>query len=348
MTAVAVALKRSVERMGPARSARPCCGSTRPRASTARAAPGRTPTPATGTRRSSARTAPRRWPRRRPRPGPRRSSSPGTASPSWTPRPSTGSASRAGSPTRWSSGPGGTHYAPIGWDDAFALIAEHLNALGGPDEAIFYTSGRTSNEAAFAYQLFVRAFGTNNLPDCSNMCHESTVVALAETIGIGKASVTPGRRAQRAAADPGRAEPGHQPPADAVRAGEGQAQRRQDHRDQPAARGRAGQLPQPAEAARHRRPGHRPGRPAPAGQDQRRPGPVPGVRLAAGRVGRARPRLRRPPTPRGFEAWRDHVAPARLGRRSRRSPGWPGSRSPRRRGMLRGLRPPPSSAGRWA
>jgi molybdopterin-dependent oxidoreductase alpha subunit len=86
--------------------------------------------------------------------------------------------------------PGGTHYEPIEWDEAFSIIGRELNALGGPDEAIFYTSGRTSNEAAFVYQLFVRAFGTNNLPDCSNMCHESTSVALAESIGIGKASVT--------------------------------------------------------------------------------------------------------------------------------------------------------------
>ncbi|MCX6396201.1 MAG: FdhF/YdeP family oxidoreductase [Propionibacteriales bacterium] len=85
--------------------------------------------------------------------------------------------------------PGGTHYEPISWDDAFALVAEHLNALDSPDEAVFYTSGRASNEAAFAYQLFVRAFGTNNLPDCSNMCHESTGVALGDAIGIGKGSV---------------------------------------------------------------------------------------------------------------------------------------------------------------
>ena len=86
--------------------------------------------------------------------------------------------------------PGGTHYEPISWDEAYALVADHLNRLDSPDHAIFYTSGRTSNEAAFAYQLFVRAYGTNNLPDCSNMCHESTSMALAETIGIGKASVT--------------------------------------------------------------------------------------------------------------------------------------------------------------
>ncbi|MFZ2173018.1 MAG: FdhF/YdeP family oxidoreductase [Rhodococcus sp. (in: high G+C Gram-positive bacteria)] len=86
--------------------------------------------------------------------------------------------------------PGGTHYEPIDWDDAYALIGSELQALDSPDEAIFYTSGRASNEAAFAYQLFVRAFGTNNLPDCSNMCHESTSIALQESIGIGKASVT--------------------------------------------------------------------------------------------------------------------------------------------------------------
>ena len=85
--------------------------------------------------------------------------------------------------------PGSTHYEPIEWNDAFRPIAHELNALGSPDEAIFYTSGRTSNEAAFLYQLFVRMYGTNNMPDCSNMCHESTSVALAETIGLGKASV---------------------------------------------------------------------------------------------------------------------------------------------------------------
>ncbi len=85
---------------------------------------------------------------------------------------------------------GSHHYEPISWDDAFSLVADHLRGLDSPDEAVFYTSGRTSNEAAFAYQLFVRAFGTNNMPDCSNMCHESTSVALAEVIGIGKGSVS--------------------------------------------------------------------------------------------------------------------------------------------------------------
>lgn len=84
---------------------------------------------------------------------------------------------------------GATHYQPIGWQDAFRKIAEHLNKLGDPNKAIFYTSGRTSNEAAFVYQIFAREFGTNNLPDCSNMCHESTSVALKKQCGLGKASI---------------------------------------------------------------------------------------------------------------------------------------------------------------
>ncbi len=84
---------------------------------------------------------------------------------------------------------GDTHYSPIPWEDAFELIAKQLNELSSPNEAIFYTSGRTSNEAAFLYQLMVRKFGTNNLPDCSNMCHESSGVALSNTVGIGKGSV---------------------------------------------------------------------------------------------------------------------------------------------------------------
>ncbi|GAA1759258.1 FdhF/YdeP family oxidoreductase [Luedemannella helvata] len=85
---------------------------------------------------------------------------------------------------------GADHYEPIDWDAAVALVADALRGLASPDEAVFYTSGRTSNEAAFCWQLLARAYGTNNLPDCSNMCHESSGVALTETIGIGKGSVT--------------------------------------------------------------------------------------------------------------------------------------------------------------
>jgi molybdopterin-dependent oxidoreductase alpha subunit len=88
--------------------------------------------------------------------------------------------------------PGASHYEPIGWEDAFQLIGRELNALTSPSRASFYTSGRTSNEAAFLYQLFVRQFGTNNLPDCSNMCHESSGAALGETIGRGKSTVSLG------------------------------------------------------------------------------------------------------------------------------------------------------------
>jgi molybdopterin-dependent oxidoreductase alpha subunit len=85
---------------------------------------------------------------------------------------------------------GATHYEPISWDGAYDLIAAHMQALPSPDAAAFYTSGRASNEAAFSYQLFSRAFGTNNLPDCSNMCHESSGSALSQTIGVGKGSVS--------------------------------------------------------------------------------------------------------------------------------------------------------------
>ncbi|MDY7396611.1 FdhF/YdeP family oxidoreductase [Aureibaculum sp. 2210JD6-5] len=85
---------------------------------------------------------------------------------------------------------GSDNYEEISWQEAFQLIGKELNNLTSPDEAIFYTSGRTSNEAAYLYQLFVRQFGTNNLPDCSNMCHESSGAALSETLGIGKGSVT--------------------------------------------------------------------------------------------------------------------------------------------------------------
>ena len=82
------------------------------------------------------------------------------------------------------------HYVPVSWDEAFGLMAKHLDALPSPDEAIFYTSGRTSNEAAFLYQLFVREYGTNNFPDCSNMCHESSGTAMKKQIGVGKGTVS--------------------------------------------------------------------------------------------------------------------------------------------------------------
>lgn len=85
---------------------------------------------------------------------------------------------------------GESYYEPISWEDAFNLVATELHGLDDPNEAIFYTSGRSSNEAAFLYGMFARAYGTNNMPDCSNMCHESSGVALTETLGIGKGSTT--------------------------------------------------------------------------------------------------------------------------------------------------------------
>lgn len=85
---------------------------------------------------------------------------------------------------------GASHYEPISWNEAFSLLASELTALSDPNEAVFYTSGRTVNEAAFLYQLFVRKFGTNNLPDCSNMCHESSGAALQASLGVGKGTVT--------------------------------------------------------------------------------------------------------------------------------------------------------------
>jgi anaerobic selenocysteine-containing dehydrogenase len=86
--------------------------------------------------------------------------------------------------------PGATHYEPISWDDALGLVADELNQLDSPDEALFYTSGRVSNEAAFLLKLFARAFGTNNLRDCSNMCHESSGSALEQTLGVGKGTAS--------------------------------------------------------------------------------------------------------------------------------------------------------------
>ena len=221
--------------------------------------------------------------------------------------PSTGSASRAGSPSRWCCGPGATHYEPITWDDAFALIAGHLRGLASPDEAVFYTSGKTSNEAAFVYQLFVRAFGTNNLPDCSNMCHESTGVALAEAIGIGKGTVS--------LEDIHRAElivivgqnPGTNHPRMLTALEERQAQRRPDHRDQPAARGRAGALQEPAEGRAAWSARARAGRPAPADPDQRRPRAVPGDRLAAASSGTRSTTTSSTRAHHGFEECAAHV-----------------------------------------
>jgi molybdopterin-dependent oxidoreductase alpha subunit len=86
--------------------------------------------------------------------------------------------------------PGSSHYEPISWSEAFDFVADELRSMNSPDEAVFYTSGKATNEPAFLFQLFARMFGTNNMPDCSNMCHESSGAALSETLGAGKSTVT--------------------------------------------------------------------------------------------------------------------------------------------------------------
>ena len=160
--------------------------------------------------------------------------------------------------------------------------------LASPDEAIFYTSGRTSNEAAFCYQLFVRAFGTNNLPDCSNMCHESTSVALAETIGIGKASVTlddvhSAQLLILAGQNPGTNHPRMLSALETAKRRGAKIIAVNPLREAGLVNFR-----NPQTAARARRPRHRAGRPASADQDQRRSGALPGVGCVAGAVGRSR------------------------------------------------------------
>ena len=246
-----------------------------------------------------------------------------------------------------------THYEPIAWDDAFDLIADELRALDSPDEAVFYTSGRTSNEAAFLYQLFVRAFGTNNLPDCSNMCHESSGSALTETIGIGKGTVTlddfdAGRPDHRR-----RPEPGHQPPAHAHRAGEGQARGATIVAVNPLPEAGLMRFKNPQTPRGHRRPRHRSSPTCSCSPARRRPGAVPGARTsslaARTRPGAARPRRSSREHTDGFEEFADA--------RSRRSTGTTsldGHRPRRatRSSELADLRPRRrahrSSAGRWA
>ena len=121
-------------------------------------------------------------------------------------------------------------YLPISWDEAFARIGAALRALPHPDMAEFYTSGRASNEAAFLYQLFAREYGTNNFPDCSNMCHEATSVGLPESIGVGKGTVTLEDFDHCDAIFCIGHNPGHQSPADADHPARGLAARRADHR----------------------------------------------------------------------------------------------------------------------
>ena len=171
------------------------------------------------------------------------------------------------------------------------LSAAELRAAG-PERASFYTSGRTSNEAAFLYQLVGRMFGTNNFPDCSNMCHESSGVALLEVVGVGKGTVSLSDFEHADLIFVDRPEPGHEPPAHADDAARGRAARRDDRRRQSAARGRADAVRAPAEAARYARRWRAARERLRPGPDRRRPGVLP-----RHRQGRARARRRTPPTP---------------------------------------------------
>ena len=178
------------------------------------------------------------------------------------------------------------------WADAFALTAGHLRAIH-PDEAIFYTSGRTSNEAAFLYQLLARSYGTNNLPDCSNMCHESSGVALSATIGVGKGTVTlddvhSAKLIVVVGQNPGT---NHPRMLGALETAKRRGAKIISINPLPEAGPDA--LQEPAARRRPRRQGHPARRPAPAHPGRRRPGPLPGHRRPADRLGRARPRLRR-------------------------------------------------------
>ena len=160
---------------------------------------------------------------------------------------------------------GDDHYRPISWDAAMAVVANHLRSLASPDRAVFYTSGRTSNEAAFLYQLFARAFGTNNLPDCSNMCHESSGVALGETIGIGKGTVTLDDVHEAELILVVGQNPGTNHPRMLSALEQAKRNGADDRVDQSAAGSRADRLSQPAASERHRRTWYRARRPARAG-----------------------------------------------------------------------------------
>ena len=139
------------------------------------------------------------------------------------------------------------HYVPCSWDVAFADIGAELRALDDPDQAEFYTSGRTSNEAAFLYSVFIREFGTNNFPDCSNMCHEPTSRGLPHSIGIGKGTVVISDFARAEAIFIIGQKPGHQLAAHDDRAGCRTASQRADRGDQPDARAGADQVHRAAE-----------------------------------------------------------------------------------------------------
>ncbi len=309
----------------------------------------------TGTPRSSARTAPRRSPRRPPSAGSPPTSSPSTRSPTCAERSDywLGQQGRLTEPMHQAAG--ADHYQPISLGRR--VRADRRRAARRwtrPTRRVFYTSGRTSNEAAFLYQLFVRMLGTNNLPDCSNMCHESSGSALTETIGVGKGTVSLEDFDQADLIFVVGQNPGTNHPRMLSALEKAKRGGRHDHRGQPAARGRAAALQEPAD-----------GRPGCSGggtqladlflqiRRQRRPRAVPG---AEPRCCWRRRRPRRAPcstatsstsTPPASTTSPRDAAHARLGRRRDGDrPGRAADRATLARGARR--RSGSSSAGRWA
>ena len=208
---------------------------------------------------------------------------------------------------------GETHYSPISWADAFELIGEHIRA-STPDRCVFYTSGRTANETAFMYQLFARALGTNNLPDCSNMCHESSGSALNPTIGIGKGTVSLDDIHDSELIFVVGQNPGTNHPRMLSALKECKDKGGKVVAVNPLPGGRTVQLQGPADRFGCGGRRHAAGRRVPADQGRRGPGAVPGPRPPAPGGGRTEPRHRRRP-------FLHRRADGRLRRLPRRPPG---------------------------
>ena len=248
-----------------ARPCAPCCGSTSPTASTARAAPGPSPAPRhhaefceNGAKAVAEEATRRRVDRRRSSPPTRSTSSPAAAT--------TGSASRAGSPSPMLKRAGADHYEPVDLGRGLRpRRPRRCGALGTPDEAVFYTSGRTSNEAAFLYQLFVRGSAPTTSPTARTCATSRAASALTETIGVGKGTVTLDDIHQADLILVVGQNPGTNHPRMLIAARAGQGRRRPHRRRQPAARGRpACSFREPADARGPGGPGTGPGRPLPA------------------------------------------------------------------------------------
>ena len=273
---------------------------------------------ATGTRPSSARTAPRRWPRRRPASCSTASSSPPTPSRTSPAVRSSGSASRAASPSRWCCDPAPPTTSRSRGTTRSPRSPTTSTASTTPTRRRSTPPGKTSNEAAFAYQLFARSLGTNNLPDCSNMCHESSGSALVDTIGIGKGSVSLEDIHQAKLLLVVGQNPGTNHPRMLSALEEAKSRGAKIIAINPLQEAGLVRFKNP-QNAKGLTVGTGDGRPPPADPAQRRPGVLPGRGIAAGRVGRARPRLprrgTRPASTSTSPTWRTSTGP-----RSRRRP----------------------------